>query len=189
MDKPTISFIVPTCGRPTLQRLISCLRDNIGDEDEVIVIGDGPQPLARGIMSLGDWRFQYFELAGGSHGNRQRDAGIARATKDFLMFADDDDNYPLHQDIFRDKVRPALATNPDRPHMFRIGETTGREIAITSVMGPQFVPPNKRDRLGKWAQEDKQQCICDFYFIRDTLSHYPEGAVYHDESIYLVRPQ
>lgn len=182
-----ISFIVPTIGRPTLRDLISTLRAEIGPEDEVLVVGDGSQPIARGIMSLPDWRFHYFEHSGHTVGNAQRDFAIKRATGDFLMFADDDDNYI--PGVIRSAVHPALADGPVRPHMFRCaGGPDGRTLGITFVMGPQFVPPNIPDKLAKWDQPGEDAHICDYHFIKNTLAFYPEGPVYNDAEIYLVKP-
>jgi glycosyltransferase involved in cell wall biosynthesis len=184
----TISFILPTIGRKTLGRVISQLRDEIGPNDEVIVVGDGDQPVARGTLCIMDARFHYFEhLEGVGWGNGQRDFGIIRASKDWLMFIDDDDMY--WPGAINNVVRPALSKTPGRPHMFRVtGGPTGEKIGITEVMGPMFVPPNNPLKLVKWNRDDLQPHLADFFFIRDTLQFYPEGAILHPEEIYVVRP-
>lgn len=183
-----ISFILPTCGRDTLRRVVSQLRTEIGGEDEVIVVGDGVQPVARGVMCLQDWRFKYFEHQGGDHGDPQRDFAIARASGDFLMFIDDDDLYV--PGAIRDVVHPALDLAPDRAHMFRCcGGPDGRVLEIGGVMGPQFVPPNNPEKLVKWCRDPRQHYWSDFLFIKDTLGFYPEGPVFHNDEIYRVRPE
>jgi hypothetical protein len=43
------------------RNLISHLRDVLGPEDTAFVNYPTPDPVLRGIMSFGDWRFNYAE--------------------------------------------------------------------------------------------------------------------------------
>ena len=53
MPEPSLSIIIPTCGRETLGRTITSIREQLSTyEDEIIVVGDGVQLVARGILSL-----------------------------------------------------------------------------------------------------------------------------------------
>jgi glycosyltransferase involved in cell wall biosynthesis len=187
LTKPTISFILPTKGRQSLQNLISRLRDDIGPEDEVIVIGDGPQPVARGIMSFGDWRFSYFETEPTGHwGNAQRAFGISRASRDFLFFIDDDDS--LLPDALS-IIRPHLSAEPNAPHVYRLGHegTQPLRSGMVDARGC-FVPPNIKSKLGSWTALGLRGHRCQGWeFIRGTMEHYPR-AIYHSEEVYVLRP-
>jgi hypothetical protein len=184
---PTISFIVPTKGRWALQRLISHLRDEIGGEDEVLVIGDGPQPVARGIMSFGDWRFSYSETPPTGHwGNAQRAFGIDRAARDFLFFADDDDGL-LPGSLAL--IHQHLLAEPNAPHVYRLGHegTQPLRSGMVDARGC-FVPPNVKAKLGSWTALGPRGHHCQGWeFIRGTMEHYPR-AIYHPEEVYVLRP-
>jgi glycosyltransferase involved in cell wall biosynthesis len=188
MTRPSISFIVPTRGRQELRNLVSQLRSEIGEDDEVIVVGDGVQPLARGALSFGDWRFHYFETIPTGHwGNEQRQAGMKWASRDFLFFADDDDG--LRQGAIENIIRPALAAEPDLPHIWRLG-AEGTEPARQGMIDARgcFVPPNDPDKLGRWdAVGPRGQHCQGWVFIRDTLSYYVR-PIYHQEEVYVIRP-
>jgi hypothetical protein len=192
LEAPTISFIIATKGRPTLRALITTLRHEIGQQDEVLVIGDGPVPLARELCGFADARFKYHEYGPtGCFGNHQRDYGMYHATKQFLMFADDDDDY--EPGVLCGSVREALAQALDRPHVFRRIEgprgAEGPEIhpqATWSVGGALFVPPNIPGKLGSWNSQLGEQ---DAYFVLGTLAHYKgTGVVPHEIPMYRVRP-
>jgi hypothetical protein len=169
--------------------VISQLREEIGPNDEVIVIGDGDQPIARGILSIMDTRFHYFEYTDftGGKGNAQRDFGMAKATKPFLMFIDDDDMY--WPGAIKDIIHPALAAVGGVPHMFRVqGGPEPIAIRCGYVMGPMFAAPNDPKKLGRWNQPDKDPGISDFFFIRDTLAFYDNTFIDHPVPVYVVRP-
>jgi hypothetical protein len=173
--------------------LIATLKRDIGQNDEVLVIGDGPVRLASELCGFADGRFQYHEYGPTGHwGNAQRDYGMYHAKKQFLMFADDDDDYA--EGVLCGSVREALATALDRPHVFRRkegpAEVIGPEISAKSawsVGGALFVPPNIPGKLGSWNSQLGEQ---DAYFILGTLAHYKEtGVVPHDLPIYKIRPR
>jgi glycosyltransferase involved in cell wall biosynthesis len=180
----TISFIVPTKGRETLSNLVTQLLDEIGPDDEVLIIGDGLKPPEH----TADARFRYFETAPTGHwGNEQRQFGMERATKDFLFFADDDDG--LVPGAISAVVRPALDLAPGRPHIFRLGHE-GTEPARQGMIDARgcFVPPNVQGKLGRWDVVGPRGHHCQgWIFIRDTLAHFPR-PVYHPEEVYMLRP-
>jgi hypothetical protein len=194
LEAPTISFIIATKGRPTLRALISTLRAEIGQQDEVLVIGDGPVPLARDLCGFADERFKYHEYGPtGCFGNHQRDYGMYHASKQFLMFADDDDDYM--PGVLCGAVREALATGLDRPHAFRRrdggSEREGPPVpdikSAWTVGGAMFVPPNIPGKLGTWNATRGEQ---DAYFILDTMAHYRDiGMLGHNIALYKVRPR
>jgi hypothetical protein len=164
---------------------------DMGPRDEVMLVADGRQLAARG-WDARDPRVKYFEFPGPWFGNPQRDLGMAHATGDFIMFADDDDN--LIQGAIEGVIRPALARAPRRPHVFRIpGVESGNPPTIGHIGGVMFVPPNNKARLASWEvvqylHPETKGKDSDGYFIQETLKFYPEGPVFHNECIYLVRP-
>lgn len=177
--RPSLSIILPTCGRVSLRYMLNSIKPQLGPLDECLVIGDGPQPEAfAAVCAMRDARFVYFETKKtGQFGNFQRDFGMAIATGDFLMFCDDDD--VLHQDAL-DVVRAAVATEPNVAHSFlaewRDGYTRGD-------VGAAFVPPNIKEKLGKW---DTDQYEADQEFIAETCFLLGAPAVHHHVPVYRV---
>lgn len=156
--------MVPTSGRPTLERtLASCAW-----ADQTIVVPDD-DPVGDAARS-----------------NRLRDAGIAQADGDWILFMDDDDTFTpdAHQIVLR-----ALAVG-GAWHVFRMRYPHGhvlwadREIRWGNVGTPMLVVPNRPD-LPKWAAHDVYEA--DFHFAaacQDLLGE----PVWHEDVIALVRP-
>lgn len=101
MSRPRFSAIIPTAGRPGLERTLASIRDQ-GDSGriEVLVIGDShgedfrtELEHARALSRI--YRCVYAEHDGGSHcyGQAQRNAGMLAASGELLTFLQDDDVY------------------------------------------------------------------------------------------------
>lgn len=186
---PTISVIIPTIGRPTLSKVFTTILPQLGFGDEVIVIGDGPTPAAREIVRKAACPIiKYLEHGPiWNYGNPQRNLGMERATRRFLMFIDDDDD-PIPDGIAT--VRTLIARSPDRPHIFRISVPWGfipktRKVSFANVSGQGFIPPNVKGRLGKWSGRYEG----DYDFISGTVAFYgPDAVVWHEEVICHVVP-
>lgn len=177
---PKLSIIIPTIGRDHLWYTIASIREQLGThEDEIIVVGDGQQLIARGIMSIPDWRFHYFEHGPTNHsGNEQRDFGMDRATGDFLWFVDDDDT--IAPDALK-VIHTAIAQDPNLPHMFCM--QIGNDIfssAGAAQGGPQLIVPNIKEKLGRWSGETYAM---DQHFKKVVESNYA-GWIDHPEIIY-----
>lgn len=151
--------------------------------DEVLIIGDGPQPNARGIVDqLKSPIIQYWEHGPiWNYGNPQRNLAMARAKGSHIMFVDDDDLPTL--DAIR-TVKEAVVVNRGRPIVFRmkhldrlIWET--REVKLGNLGGQMFIAPNTKERLGRWSGKYS----ADFDYVESTLKHYPEGPVWREELI------
>lgn len=158
----------------------------------MIVVADesfGNSIWVKGVLSIMDARFHFYEHSnGGGWGNAQRDFGITKASKDFLMFVDDDDMY--WPGALSTVVHPALASQPDCPHMFRItGGPHADKIELHHVAGAGFVPPNDPTKLARWNRVDCRAVWCDFYFIRDTMKYYDDVFINHPEEVYIYRPE
>lgn len=175
----------------------------MGSNDEYIIIADGVQPLTREMIP-NDPRIIFMEY-GPTHdfGNHQRDIGIAMATRQYIIFIDDDN--ALVPGTLNATIRPALTANPGVPHLFRwVGGGSGRSLKYGDVGAPQFVCPNIPDKLGVWQLGDykppytnPEQCrieldfynyFRDYIFIRNTIYLHGQQVIFHNDEIQRLRP-
>jgi hypothetical protein len=178
---PRLSIIVPTCGRPCLQTALeSLVAAGALPTDEVIVVGDGPQPAARAIVeafpSKSLW-IRYLEH-GPTHVNgiAQRNYAMPMASGTHLMFLDDDDRSA--EGGVR-AIRQEIVESPDRPLIFKEESRTPRhpwgvvwkdkEIRSGNVGTQGIVVPNVPERLGRWGNSYEG----DYDFVRTTVDLYP----------------
>lgn len=170
----TFSIIVPTSGRVLLDRTLRSIVPQLEGEDEVIVVGDGPQPQAQTICR-GFGRVVYIEH-GPTHcfGNSQRQEGMRVATGDYLLFVDDDDVFVTGA---LQVVREAARRWPGRPMLFRFIDHNGlvlwRDPVVreANVSTAQIVFPNRPEYLGTWGDRYEG----DYDFIRSTMDKWPGG--------------
>lgn len=165
-----LSLLIPTIGRRTALEHIFRLRGIEDTEDEVIFIGDGPNPLsgtfrARSLES----RIRYFELPikVGDYGCSACDYGIQQAQGDYIFFNGDDD---ITQPEAFDIIREGVKTDPTVPHLFAM-EHTGRilknSLECGQVSGQQIVIPRDMSKMPKMADFPPGQVgISDYYFIK-----------------------
>ena len=142
----TISFIIPTIGRPSLKKALASIKEWPGDE--VIVVQHDPPS--------GNW------------GNTERREAIAKAKCDYLAFIDDDDVYVPGA---REMMDLAIRENPgENPILFRMRYPSGRVIwrkrwvKNGNVGSPMILVPNKKDKLPEW---DLKHRWADFKFINE----------------------
>lgn len=153
----TFSIIIPTFGRFTLNHTLLTLKNQVSEHDEVIVVGDGDQPVAH----------SYFEASGlpgfychttyqyGEYGDFARNFAMDRATRRWLMFLDDDDGLmpdalPYLRESLKTSAWPAL-------HLFRMASPTNRtviwrqpKIYYSNVSSQNIVVSNEPSVLGRW---------------------------------------
>lgn len=178
--EPKFSFIIPTVGRLSLRRVLSGLVPQLGPEDEVLVVADGPQPAAAEIVgAFGDYRVKPFEH-GPTHawGNAQRNFGISRASGTHLAFMDDDDQY-LPSAVAA--MRAAAVEEPDSVLLFRMVHE-GRilwarrgVIEIGNVGTHMILAPNVPGKIPGWgpSKDAPDGYAADFVFIRDLAALWP----------------
>src|SRR5262245_10962139 len=152
------SVILPTCGRWSLQHALrSIQQQTLVDGDEVLLVADGPQPVARTLFGESGLPGRYLETApSGDFGGTQRNHGIAAARADYCLFMDDDD--ACEPDAFA-RIRAALREAPGRPHLFRMRYANGSVLWREPVLVPGNVStqmiafPNRPGALARWHSE------------------------------------
>lgn len=186
----TFSVIVPTCGRPTLARTLeSVILAGATRSDEVLVVGDGPQPAARKIVACFASRLRiiYRQTPPSKcAGHAQRNHAMEFAKGSHLISIDDDDAY---RPGALSRIRAAAQENPGRFLIFRMESHTPRHpwgtlwnykgASLGNVGTPMMVAPNAPAKLGRWGH----RYAGDFDFLESTLSHYPEGPVWLEDVI------
>lgn len=187
------SLVIPTISRPTLARTLLSLRGQDWQEgDEVLLVGDGPQPVAEAFWKQLNLPGRYIEtptqLGYWGHGIRNWINDERLATGTHLLNQDDDD---VCRPGAIEDIRQALSAAPDRPHIFRMatlhdGRVLWRAKAIEhgNVGTPMIVVPNAAGRLGRWGNFHGG----DLAFLTETLSFYPDGPVWREEVIADVWP-
>jgi predicted O-methyltransferase YrrM len=180
--RASFSIIIPTCGRERLLKTLeSIVGAGVNQGDEVIVVGDGPQPTASAIVKDFYPRcpapIRYLETeVSRAMGALQRNMGMRLAQNSHLIFIDDDDEYV--PDAFF-KMRIAAEENPGKIIFFRIMEKRPkikwdtiwqtRRVAHGNVGTQTLVLPNVRDRFGTWPNRRGS----DYEFIRQTVDLWP----------------
>lgn len=186
-----ISVIIPTLGRDTLSATLFSLKAQLLQEDEVIVIGDGPQPVARDIAC--SFKALYKETKPTREwGHAQRNLGMEMARGEYLSFMDDDDFYL--PGAFQ-AMRKAIQEHPGKPFLFKIKDED-RVIwqdpipHFSNVSSQMVLLPNVKGKLGVWQKNayTPDGRGGDFRFIMDTLSRYaPADLVFRPEIIARIR--
>jgi hypothetical protein len=185
------SIIVPTCGRRTLQRTLESIgQQALIDGDEVLVVADGPQPLASNLFRTCGLPGQCLETsATHDFGGTQRNRGMDLASGDYLLFIDDDDVYGPGAFTV---IRSALKAAPQCPHLFKMrfaasGRTlwAHRVVTLENIGTAMIVFPN-RPQLRRWDSWHGH----DYRFIADNLPLWPaDSLVWREEIIALIRPR
>jgi hypothetical protein len=158
----TLSILIPSRGRPTLNATLASVTEQMLPGDELLV----------DVNDDGDW------------GNSARNRMMRKATGDYLLFQDDDDAY---RPGALSAVRAVLRPQPEA-HLFRMRYGDGRtiwtdpEIRDGNVSTQMLVVPNRPD-LPAWGTE----YAADLGFtlaVRELLGE----PIWHEEVIALIRP-
>jgi glycosyltransferase involved in cell wall biosynthesis len=190
-DALSLSILIPTVSRPTLVRTLRSIRaQTLEPGDEVLLLGDGDQPVARSLFEQFGLPGRYISFPGPCRdwGATPRNQAMRLARAGWLLFLDDDDAFAPGALAC---VRSALAENPGRPHLFRMyivpeGRTlwARREVALGNVGTPMFVLP-AGGPLGVWGSRYGG----DLDFLVSTLARWPAQAlVWREEVIALIWP-
>lgn len=188
----SLALIIPTLGRPTLERTLMSVIFQVRGLDQVIVVGDGDQPGARRIVD--DFPgVEYHETPAPTRcwGHAQRNLGMQKAWHaTHLAFLDDDD---LWMPGARGHLEDAMRRHPDRPVFFRMRHQ-GRilwqkpELAPGNVSTQMFLFPADPGRLASWGPDPSRPRGMggDYLFARDTVALYPPGTAVFLEPVVAV---
>jgi hypothetical protein len=159
--------------------------------DEILLVGDGSQPVARSLWDQFHLPGRYLEVPGPFYdwGHTPRNLVMPDARGSHLMALDDDDAMAPGALA---TVRSVLAANPSRPHMFRMSGDPNvgtvwkvKDVRLGNVGTPMFVVPNEPARLATYQPFHGG----DHAFMRDTLTLWSEGSlIWREEIICHVRP-
>lgn len=181
-----LSVVMPTIGRTTLLAAVRSVVDQMLPTDELIVVGDGPQPRARDILAKIDHAgLLYMETWPTHHtGAEQLDQAMAAATGRYILNLGDDDVMP---DGALEQVRSSLHEyevqhGQQRVHVYAAWlkhwrDVLSRSIVYGQVTGQQVVIPREGPRA-KYA--DDPSGSSDHTFLTRTLALREEHPVYHD---------
>jgi glycosyltransferase involved in cell wall biosynthesis len=175
----SLSIIVPTVGRPSLQAtLASLVAQPLDPGDEVLVVGTAHAS----VMDFEDRGVRYVPCRMGHNwGCTERALGIAQARGTHLGFLDDDDTWGPGA---RAAIADAMMQTPTQPVLFRMRYPDGRVLWKTPLMicgnvgTGMILIPNDRTRLGQWSSRYEG----DFDFLR-TMKWPPNEIVWRTEVI------
>jgi hypothetical protein len=206
MERPLLSVIVPTVGRPSLERTVnSLLRQGEWLQYEIVLVGDtfagtwGEQlPRARALAERYPERIRYVECDGGQHawGHPQRNHGATVARGRYLSWLGDDDVYVRFAfPAIARAVRARVFDHPrdQRVHLFRwiapwkqvLWHTAGF-LAQDHIDAECIVCPNVPEKLGTWTNRYQG----DYDFIAETVEKWGglERVIWQPEVIAQAQP-
>lgn len=191
MSQPTISLVLTTIGRPTLQRSLESLcRQEWIEGDELLLVDDSGISLASASavgLSLPCRYIPTPALGSWGHAARNDVLDSRLPTANVVYSLDDDDT--LEPCAFA-SIRRAAATAPGRPLLFRMrcsldgnGATAlrweRREVMRCNIGTGMFCFPNDGN-WGRFGLTHEGDCE----FIRDTILRHGGEPVWCDDVIY-----
>jgi glycosyltransferase involved in cell wall biosynthesis len=174
MREPTLSIIIPTRGRKTLERTLRSIAGQLQPGDELLVLCD----------------------ATGDSGDSARMSAMERARGTHLAFMDDDDVYAPGA---LEKMRRFARDHPGRVGIFKMEHPVGTThwrggepvLRYANVSTQNFLVPNVPGRLGRWTDRPPRPSggayDGDYAFIVQTVELQGE-PLFVDEVTVLVRP-
>jgi glycosyltransferase involved in cell wall biosynthesis len=183
---PSISIIIATQGRPTLQRAVESILPQLREGDEILCIGDDFCPDVPEAVCIAD-----FSPLPSQFGNRQRNTATTLAKGDVLCFLDDDD---WHLDGSLDAIRSIETVTMFRavlPHgvtvwkdrTIRRGNVGTCTIAVPRI--PSKIPPWPVDPHPPGGVSPRGS---DFLFIRECVRRFG-GVAWREEVVYCCGPR
>lgn len=173
---PAISVITSTMGRPTLKTVADEIVPQLGENDEWLLVGDGPQPVVQNmVINLPINKVRYCQTEP-DHcwGNPQKEYGILAARGTHIWFIDDDDRVAPWA---MDTIRRRAIEHPCRPLIFKtiyMGYPIWREnqpkLYVGNVSTQCFVIPNVKGKIGLYGRA----YAGDFDYITSTVALYGE---------------
>ena len=193
-----ITAIIKTIGRSTLQYAIESAYDQ---HFNIIVVGDGYEPLREKQSFLGEAEYFYLPRKWGHYGCMAANVGVAMASTDYITFLDDDDEFV---EGAGDKMRAKIEESPDVdiwiPGLrfndgMELCEDGEKGVNVGNVAVPTYkiewfgkVPMGPVPELMKQYWGEESENYTDFYHV---LNCQQLGAKidWYEEILYLVRPR
>lgn len=190
-----LSIIIPTLGRDTLKRAVDSVLESAGEDDEVLVIADGPDAYDRSKKVLYDYHARSntdyrVDLTCTEKTTdwaaTQLEEGMKAARGDYIAnIGDDDYMTPNACNTIKQSIEEWLeAGGEPTVHLFAVKlehwmTTLWGEVRWTKVTGQQWVIPT----TGPRGVHDSEYGN-DFRFLRDTLEKRGIAhPVYHNHVI------
>lgn len=189
--KDSISILIASTGRPTLQRLLDSLKYQLHENDFIYIVVDGNEYREKVDVILEQFtgykcnlevRYEEKNLGFWGHSIRNKHQGSLKG--DYILHADDDDAYTL---CAMDFVRSGIAEHPGKMLVFKMCHSDFRdyvwaqeEVRPGNIGTPNGVIPNIPERMGYWEEEPGGDS--DFY-LSCKFEH-----VFINNSIYVIRP-
>jgi glycosyl transferase family 2 len=188
ISTPRLTLICPTIGRSTLHGLLARVTSMMTENDEFIVVADGPCGVAELCALFPQVRYIELPARVGDFGCTPCDVGIEAATGDYVFFTGDDD---VPADNVFTVVRNGLAGS--LPHVFAMmhsGRILANSVACCAVSGQQIVVPRDMSRMPKMAEvQPGQWNISDWVFIDKVVRAWNFQVVFRNEIINTLHRQ
>lgn len=201
VDYPTISAIVPTQGRPTLERALASAAPQLLSGDEVLVIVDTHGmgeadffAVAARVSAFGpQFHAHGYDAGFHAYGHPQFDHGLTLAEGDYILGNDDDDVWTA--DAFA-AIREAIAAlESPRPLLFRFRSPWGTLywqerglVRQATIGGHCLIQPGQAH--GRVGYRQARHYEADFTWIVNTLANWaPTEPVWVDQVIAIQRPR
>jgi hypothetical protein len=150
----TITFIVPTVGRPSLSKTLASIECRLGDEILLVCNESTREHLENAPFVTKNPYIHFVQCAQGKDwGHTERNVATPFAKCDYLAHIDDDDWYAAGT---RDLMADAIAQTPGRPVLFRMQFPNGitlwqdRKVRCGNVGTPMILTPNEPEKLGQF---------------------------------------
>lgn len=161
MSDKSISIITPTIGRLSLEQTINSVYNQLADDDEIIVVGDGKCNIAAAICNKYE-KVKYFEIQkSGCYGALCRDFGINAAKNPFIWFLDDDDS-ALPESIAT--IKSSIDPGKDKMYLFKMKNPNvwiTKNLIVGNLSSQTIVVPKRQD-LPRWGL----QYAGDYHFAK-----------------------
>jgi hypothetical protein len=151
----SFNILIATIGRPTLQRMLDSLHDQLHDSDCLSIVFDGhTTPPLFDVSRFKCKVIQYCEpipLGFFGHGIRNKYASLLEK-RDFIMHADDDDTYIRDSfNTLRELIKSKNTLYITRMiYMNNLIIPRSKQIYINNIGTPNGIIPYNLNLLGSW---------------------------------------
>lgn len=194
MTTPTFSIIVPTTGRSSLEDTLRSLQGQVSEDDQVLLVQDTLDPDSREFIDICAKKLDIKSkiTIGDEHpydwGGLARRVGLELATRDYVVYMDDDDAFASDA---LEILRNFVSAKSRSPYLFQMKYPDGRigwtheKIVLGNVATLMFVHPRRAYRMPDWGF----QRTSDFDFISDFIRNNSGGVRWVPEVIAHISPQ